>query len=212
LNHKKIIPIPGVTPPPKTEDDPAICKAVISKITTSGAYYKDLLDKIKVETATYTVHSEVYNGYHVNINLRLDIPPVVSGERATIGDGHWGLVAFYPVPSIATLNCRVEKNEATPLTPPAVVNLYLESHFVDPKRDFLTNPQNTFTFNAGFITAHKYVAQSPAKTVVDTITAPVRALMPSVTVSTNTAVTTGGGKPDQTTTTTSTSDSPSKGP
>ena len=42
--------------------------------------------------------------------------------------------------------------------------------------------QDTFTFNAGFITAHKVVEQSSAKTAVDTVTAPIRALIPSVTV------------------------------
>jgi hypothetical protein len=94
--------------------------------------------------------------------------------------------------------------------PPQVVNLYLDSHFVDPKRDLLTNPKDTWTFNAGFITGHKYAAQSPVQTMVDMGTAPVRALMPSVTVTTNTAVQTGGGKPDQTTTATNTQVAPPK--
>jgi hypothetical protein len=47
-------------------------------------------------------------------------------------------------------------------------------------------------------------------TVVDTVTAPIRALMPSVTITTNTQVQTGGGKPNQTTTTTNTQVAPPK--
>jgi hypothetical protein len=80
------------------------------------------------------------------------------------------------------------------------------------QRDFLTNPQDTYTFSAGIITGHKYAGQSPVKTVVDTLTAPVRALMPSVQVTQTTQVQTGGGKPDQTTTTTQAQTGPSKGP
>jgi hypothetical protein len=95
------------------------------------------------------------------------------------------LVAFYPVPSVATLNCRVGRRKLFELTPPQVINLYTESHLVDPQRDFFSNPQDSFTFSSGFVTGHKYAAQSPAKTIVDTVTAPVRALMPSVTITTS---------------------------
>lgn len=137
---------------------------------------------------------------YASISLRLDIPPVFSDERVTLKDGaHYGLVAFYPVPSVATLNCRVGRRKFFELTPPQVINIYTESHLVDPQRDFFSNPQDTFTFSSGFVTGHKYAAQSPAKTIVDTVTAPVRALMPSVTITTNTQVQTGGGKPNQTT-------------
>ncbi len=85
---------------------------------------------------------------------------------------------------------------------PQVLNIYLDSDFINPQRDFLTNPQNTLTFDRGVVTGHKYVAQSSAKTVVDTVTALPRAFVPSVSFTSNTQVVTGGGKPAQTTTTT----------
>jgi hypothetical protein len=50
------------------------------------------------------------------------------------------------------------------------------------------------------------------KDIVRAVTAPVRALMPSVTITTNTQLQTGGGKPDQTTTSTQTQTAPPKGP
>jgi len=85
-----------------------------------------------------------------------------------------------------------------------VVNLYTESHFLNPQRDFFTNPHDTFTFTGGMITEHKFTSQSAAKTVIDTITAPIRAIMPSVQQTTSVQVQTTAGKPTQTTKSTST--------
>jgi hypothetical protein len=93
------------------------------------------------------------------------------------------------------------------LSAPTVTSLYTERHVLDPQRDFFSNPQDTFTFNAGIITGHKYANQSPAKTIVDTITGPIRSIMPSVTVTQSVAV-----SPTGKTTTTSTQTAPPKGP
>jgi hypothetical protein len=156
---------------------------------------------------------------------------------------HKGLIAFFPVPAVATISCKVINDKADAndngandkakadakakaddkaktkandyyflLNPPTVVNLYAESQFLDPQRDFLTNPQDTFYFNGSFLIGHKYSAQSPAKTIVDTVTAPIRAFIPSVSVQQTTQVQTGGGKPDQTTTTTQTTVGAPKSP
>ncbi|MBO0716895.1 MAG: hypothetical protein J2P55_06120 [Rhizobiales bacterium] len=137
-----------------------------------------------------------------------------NGRTKVIG---WrnGLLAFYPVPAKATLACIVttpgsSKADTVFLSAPSIINLYTASQFVDPQRDFLTGPQDTFTFNAGFIVGHKYGDQSSAKTIVDTVTAPIRALIPSVSIQQNTQVQTGGGKPDQTTTSTQTTTGPPK--
>jgi hypothetical protein len=140
------------------------------------------------------------------VEIKLTITPFASSKQVKIGAQHPGLIAFFPVPDEAAIVCVVDGNTAKQiyLTAPIILNLYTESHFLDPKRDFLTNPQDTFTFSGGFITGHKYVGQSPAKTIVDTLTAPIRALIPSVSVQQTTQVQTGGGKPDQTTTTTQT--------
>jgi hypothetical protein len=133
----------------------------------------------------------------------------VSGGRPKVIGWRNGLVAFYPVPAKATIACVVKtpgkgKTDTIFLSAPSIINLYTTSQFVDPQRDFLTGPQDTFTFNAGFIVGHKYSDQSSAKTVVDTITAPLRALVPSVSSQQTIQVQTGGGKPDQTTSTTQT--------
>jgi hypothetical protein len=126
-----------------------------------------------------------------------------------------GLLAFFPVPATATLACRAtspDGKKADPifLSAPSNINLYTASQFVDPQRDLFTGPQDTFTFSAGVITGHKYSGQSPAKTLVDMITSPVRALFPTVSIQQSVQVQTGGGKPDQTTTQTQTSIGASK--
>lgn len=116
-----------------------------------------------------------------------------------------GLVAFYPVPAKATLACIINNNKHDPvyLSAPSIINLYTARQFVDPQRDFLTGPQDTFTFNAGFIVGHKYGNQSSAKTIVDTITAPIRAMIPSVSVTQSTTMQSTGASSNTTSTTTS---------
>jgi hypothetical protein len=133
-------------------------------------------------------------------------------------------VAFFPVPATARNECVVTRiidqlpTATTPtdtttitpsffLSPQTVVNLYTESHLLNPQRDFFTNPHDTFTFTAGLITGHKFTGQSAAKTVIDTITMPIRSIMPSVTVTQSVAV-----SPTGKTTTTSTQTAPPKGP
>lgn len=122
---------------------------------------------------------------------------------------HNGLVAFFPVPAAARIYCVVGADHLL-LNAPTVVNMYARSQYLDPQRDFLTGPQDSLTFSAGFIVGHKYSDQSSAKTVVDAVTAPVRALFPSVSVQQTTQVQTGGGKSDQTTTTTQRTTGPPK--
>jgi len=129
--------------------------------------------------------------------------------RTRVYRRHNGLIAFFPVPAKVTISCSTDGNTFL-LAAPMIVNVYAESQFLDPQRDFFTGPQDSFTFNGGMFVSHKYSGQSPAKTVVDTITAPIRAIIPSVSVQQTTQVQTGGGKPDQTTTTTQTTTGPPK--
>ena len=181
-------------------------KTCMDKITALSPIYADF--DIQKKNPPYLI----YDKDNIEINLQLDIPPGVSDDQAKVEGGKYGLVAFYPVPTIATLRCSVSQRASIPLTSTKVINLYLDSNFISTTRDFLTDPHDILTFQKGFLTGHNYAAKSPAKTVVDTVTAPVRALLPSVTVTTNTSVVTGGGKPDQTTTTTSTATAPPKVP
>jgi hypothetical protein len=142
-------------------------------------------------------------------------------NAGTVAQSYKGLVAFFPEPARATLACKIKSqieygdkgdkgDKVVFLSAPSVVYLYTKKQIIDPQRDFLTNPQDTFTFNGSFITGHKYTSQSSAKTVVDTVTAPIRALFPSVSIQQQVQVQSGGGKPAQTTTSTQTTISPSK--
>jgi hypothetical protein len=127
---------------------------------------------------------------------------------------HEGLVAFFPVPAEVELVCGIfgrigkegisfdDKYPTYYLNAPITVNLYTESHFLDPQRDFLTSPQDGLTFSSGFIVGHKFSDQSAAKTIVDTVTGPIRAMMPTVSVTQSTTVQSTGARSTSTSTTT----------
>jgi hypothetical protein len=121
---------------------------------------------------------------------------------------HDGIMAFFPRPAMATIYCNVNMGDGklhrVYLSAPLMVNLYGWGRFVYPQRNFLTGPQDTLTFNGGFLVGHKYSDQSSAKTIVDAITQPIRSLNPSVGISQNVQVQSTPGKPAQTTTTTTT--------
>jgi hypothetical protein len=191
-----------------------MCQSAIGELIKSTPYFINV-DEIKTDqnltTITYKTtvdHKDQYQG--VTFSLNLELPVAISDNQADVAMSHEGVVAYFPYPAIATLNCHVSNRPAIALTSPLMLNLYMDRHFIDPTRDFLTSPQDTLTFNEGFLTGHKFANQSGVKTVIDTVTAPIRALMPSVTVTTQTQIQTGGGKPDQTTTSTTTQATPPK--
>ena len=212
--------LPGVPAAPRVtpalpSDDPAYCAAGIAQLTASVALYKSF-DPAEIgdTSATYQIASTLVLGKDstktVRLALKLEVPPGLSSGLADVSAAHAGFVAYAPVPTIASIVCTAEKGAALPLSQPMVIYPYFVSRYIDPKRDFLTDPAETFTLNAGFLTGHKYTDQSGAKTIIDTITAPIRAVLPSVSVQQSTQVQTGGGKPDQTTTTTQTTTGPPK--
>jgi hypothetical protein len=148
--------------------------------------------------------------------IYLEIRPAFTHPvHEAIGAVHPGLVAFFPVPARTAITCGLPDaqdpkapSEPILLSPPQIVYLYTESHFLDPQRDFLTSPQDGLSFSSGFIVRHKYTDQSAAKTVVDAVTQPIRSLFPSVSVTQGVSVSSTGAK----STTTSTAISPPKGP
>jgi hypothetical protein len=212
------------------------CFSAIASQLKSGPFYAIPTDediKGMKRGRPWTIHFDP--GVDPDVTLAFDVKPIHSSvglarltETRTVEfngkrkDIYWhnGLVAFFPTPARATSFCNVMQADskgnkvAVPvyLNAPSMVNLYGESQFIDPQRDFLTNPQDTLTFNAGFFTGHKFTGQSSAKTIIDTVTAPIRALVPSVSVQQNTSVVTSPGKPDQTTTSTQTTTGPPKAP
>ena len=194
---------------PKVEILDQMCKAEVDVLTSSNSCGGRLRPITSGMLTVYSFYDDKKKD--VRINLALGVPPSITGQQVKVNSGgHAGLVVFFPLPTIAEVTCTVNGATTINLTAPSIVNLYLVSHFVDPKRDFLTSPQDTYTFNEGFITGHNVSNQSSVKTVVDTMTMPIRALMPSVQVTTTTQVQTGGGKPAQTTKTTASQVSPSK--
>lgn len=195
-------------------DDRQTCYETIADLVKSVPYY----NAYPLQPGKRVWSAYMSDDKNVSINLQFD-PLVRPTRQEGIGKSHDGLVTFFPVPATATIYCSVTKPgdkglSAKPvvLGAPTVVSLYTERHVLNPQRDFFTNPQDTFTFNAGIITGHKYTSQSPAKTVVDTITGPIRSIMPSVTVTQSTQVQSSGGKVTGTTNSTSTQTAPSKGP
>jgi hypothetical protein len=150
----------------------------------------------------------------VEITLTLKTRFTSYGQEVDDTKERWirnGFVAFFPVPARAEIDCVVtrenNKSNTVLLAAPTVVNLYTESHLLNPQRDFFTNPHDTITFTSGMITNHKFTGQSAAKTVIDTITAPLRSIMPSTTVTQTVTV-----APTGKTTTNTTTTAPPKGP
>jgi hypothetical protein len=197
------------------------CQKALTAVLSGGPLFFTVQDPETKPKFTYPVQPEPVNA--VRFDLDVALPPSFAPERVMFdGSDHDGVLAYFPTPATATLVCTVDpvsgpvENQPpgtrVPVSPPTPVSLYMANGWVSPKRDFLTGPQDTLTFSAGFLTEHKFSDQSAAKTVVDTVTAPVRALLPSVNVQQTTQVQTGGGKPDQTTQTTQTTIAPGKGP
>jgi hypothetical protein len=76
---------------------------------------------------------------------------------------------------------------------------YNNSHLEKPTRGFWTKPANTYAFKNGVMIGHTYTQQSPIKTVVDFILAPVQAVLPGVSHS-STSSTSADGKTNSSTT------------
>jgi hypothetical protein len=165
---------------PKPASDPRQrCFAAIADLLKSGPYYvnyplgtrwprPDGFDS--GVTLDFKLQSFAASTEHEPLQATAEVVGA-NGRPKTIKT-HSGLLAFYPVPAKATLACIVNsagKKDTVFLSAPSTVNLYTSSQYVDPQRDFLTGPQDTFSFSAGFIVGHKLIDQSSAKTVVDTI-------------------------------------------
>jgi hypothetical protein len=207
VGAKLVHPAPGK---PSTDRD--TCIGDLQKLVSSGPAY-GVWDYTGGQ-ATVSLPPGASSTFFV----QLATPTGIQYTQENVAGERDGILAYYPVPTTATLFCAAtapkggEPGNPLQMSADLVIYPYLDSHFVNVQRDGLTSPTDTLTFNQGFLTGHKYTNQSSAKTVVDTITAPVRALLPSVSVTQSTQIQTGGGKPDQTTSTTQSTSSPPKGP
>jgi hypothetical protein len=146
------------------------------------------------------------------VNLAVEIDqdeksPVVAADAA-----FEGYILHEPSSIIVSLVCIDKKDNTVKLylgTSP-LIPVYRDRIKVNPQRAFWNNPTDTITSDNGIITGHKYTNQSPAKTFVDLITAPVKALLPSMTNTTTTTVVSVPGKPDQTSSTSTQTAAPPK--
>lgn len=206
LFHAESVTGEKATPPQNDHDK---CFNDLANYVKSGPFYANFPPFVNISRGGYSwIRSDISAAGDANpVKLRVSVTPLIPSQgQIEIEDAQPGLVAFFPVPAIVQVACVVGSH-TIPVVAPQTVNLYTESHFLDPQRDFLTGPQDTFTFSEGFITGHKYSDQSPAKTIVDTVTGPIKSIMPSVTVTQSVAV-----SPTGKTTTTSTQTGPPKGP
>jgi hypothetical protein len=193
----------AVAPLPKDAETIGKCNAAIDRLVANGAFYGAAVPlALNQPTLALPLWTDPAVG---QVKLTIESTNAIQATPAgTLSDENQkGVVIFNPVPAQVRLKCEVGGNSVF-LTGQQTANFYTDPEVVFPSRSFLTNPHDTYTFAAGVITAHKYTDQSAAKTIVDTVTAPVRALLPSVSVQTTTQLQTGGGKADQTTTTTQT--------
>jgi len=116
-------------------------------------------------------------------------------------NGFW---VYDPTPLTVTPMCKTAQTEAVPIAVAQIVVVYKFRHRVNPRRNFWTSPQDTYTLADGILVGHKYTDQSAVKTVVDILTAPIRSALPSSQTTTSVSVQSTAGKPDQSTSTTST--------
>ena len=226
IDQKSVQPVLTGASPPQVDVEPAtLPKACLTAKGIPNPSSNNCFVPRKTEIV-WTIPIRALPASHDKVELIYTIMTRTLSYTQVIDDHNEkffrnGIVAFFPVPATVTIACKVDRavaglvpdlTESVLLTAPSIVNLYTESHFLDPQRDFLSNPQDEITFSGGVITGHKFVGQSPAKTIVDTLTAPIRAIMPSVTVTQSVQVQSSGGKVTGTTNTTQTQTAPSKGP
>jgi hypothetical protein len=174
-------------PPPAVEErtNPSECVAALKSASplygdfdpgsTTEYDFPTITAQIKDTTGKVTGSDQLTFSIKLTKPSRLNLSAVQISDNTSLE----GIVAFDPVPYKAGMFCAAAGKLPVQIGPTQVVNLYLDSFVVQPNRDFFTQPQDTFTFNEGFITGHKYVDQSGAKGFFDTITAPVKALLPS---------------------------------
>jgi len=102
--------------PPTKKDDRRKCLETVNKSASNLPFYRSH-DILGTKHQFYPIYGS--NKDSTYISLRLEVPPVTTDERATVKDGaQYGLVAFYPVPAVTTLVCRVGRGNLIPLTPP----------------------------------------------------------------------------------------------
>lgn len=193
---------------PAQADKRELCNSDIANLVNTAPFFQyTSYPNIGIRGVTWRVRldTDAKSGKVPEIDVSL-IPAIPSNDTVDIekrGEVD-GLVAFFPIPATIEIRCVIPgKEPGVLISPPTVLSLYTERQILDPKRDFLTNPQDTFTFSSGIITGHKFTTQSPARTIVDTVTSPIRALMPSISVTQSTTVQSTGASSSTTSTTTS---------
>lgn len=205
-----------------TGNDKVVNNRRISVTVKDGFYFDDLRkfpdrplrlmpDPAKPANEIPLVCAHRFGPYTVAVDVIADGFAGGAQKSEPLGEeGHEGFRAYISRPAMVRLACSVSGERITrksfDISAPQILLPHAHADWLVPTRDFFTNPTDSWTFSkGGFLTRHDHSVQSGAKTLVDTVTAPVRALMPSTTI--NTSVNSQPGRPD-TTTTSVTSNSP----
>ncbi|HXZ02969.1 MAG TPA: hypothetical protein VEI03_23475 [Stellaceae bacterium] len=204
-------PIPSTPPALSLADLRKACAQMLKAIAPSYAVIASFDRAGAMDIAPPQAVTVGSNPVDITLAVVLDGDGALPAkELSPIGEGDIdGFVAYEPTPLLAHPVCKGGGNSID-LGLPQILSVYKVRHVEKPLRNFWTSPQDTYSITDGIIVGHKYTDQSAAKTLVDLITAPARAAIPSTSVTTQTQLQTGGGKPDQTTNTTITQVSPPK--
>jgi hypothetical protein len=126
------------------------CFQALNDLVQSGPFYKQFIVDDQIAKTGYFQRQLESHSTLISSGppIFLEISPAFRHPvHESIGAVHPGLVAFFPVPARTAITCGLPdaddpKTPSTPilLSPPQTVYLYTESHFLDPQRDFLTQP------------------------------------------------------------------------
>lgn len=189
----KAKPKPAPTPKTVQKSDAALCIAALASnapIYSDFVYDKDLVGNLTADKdyllPKVSITSPDENSYKLWLEIENPLS-IVPDDLSKSGSGNSqanGIFAFESVPITVQLMCQVNsKVDLVPIGPVKKLNVYADPMVLTPTRDFLTEPHDTYTFSEGIITGHKYSDKSSTKTLFDSVTAPVRALLSSGTSS-----------------------------
>ena len=136
-------------------------------------------------------------------------PGANSSPNNTYSSSNRGFVAFLPDQVSLQLVCYASTDGTRgdsigTLSPPVVKSAWLERIKLNPERALFSAPQDSFTFNDGILTEHKFTNQSSAKNVVEAGLLPLKAVLSAIPVPSQTTKVTTVVSPSGTTKTTET--------
>jgi len=141
-----------------------------NKTGTDPVSGKDKLERcIYSDHINYTIETPFKDPTTLAVNCEFD-PKI---------DDKCGFLVYDSAPAVI----KLKKDDGTVIWS-NTFETYARSHWEKPERGFWTKPSDTYSLKGGVLIGHSYTQQSPIKTVVDFIFAPIQMAMPGVTQST----------------------------